>query len=352
VWGIYLKKVEIESFVKSFLIFFLSQLILSSGLFFMEYKRELKSLDELIFSEMRICSFDLECPKYTIDFAPLEREKLYKLHKTDARLSAFFTISGASQNALEIYLPRVKYEQELALLKSRVVVEYLFVVFILIILSVVFALYTLWPLRNALRLTEEFIKDILHDYNTPLATLRLNASMLKEEIGESKKLQRIENSVQNILNLQGNLRAYLHNHKSQKSSFALKHFIEERVALLQGSSKNREFFIDIEDVVLTTNQEAFARIIDNLLSNALKYAEGSVVIRIEYRATLLKIVDNAKGIKNPSRVFERFYKEQERGVGIGLHIVKKLSDSLGIKISLESEVGVGTTFFLELKALL
>jgi two-component system, OmpR family, sensor kinase len=66
---------------------------------------------------------------------------------------------------------------------------------------------------------------------------------------------------------------------------------------------------------------------------------------------LLNIIDSGKGIKNPKRIFERFYKEQDRGIGIGLHIVKKLCDELGIKIGVQSILESGTTFSLDLSKL-
>ena len=347
-----MKKVELESFVKSFLIFFISQALLSGALFFMEYTKEVKTLDERLFSEMRICSFDLVCPDYEIDFAPIDKTKLYKLHKTKSRVSTYFNISGSAENALEIYLPRETYEAQHSALKIDVFINFLFVLLVFLLLSVLFAFYTLAPLKNALHLTEEFIKDILHDFNTPLSTLRLNASMLKEEVGESKKILRIENAIQNILNLQSNLKAYLSNHEAQKKHFYLDTFIEKRVLSLESSYKNIHFEVDVAQKELFTNEDAFQRVIDNLLSNAAKYTQNDAFIKIELEGTVLKIIDNGKGIKNPHKVFERFYKEQERGIGIGLHIVKKLCEELGVKISLESELGSGTTFFLDIEELL
>jgi len=346
-----LKKVELESFVKSFLIFFISQAILGSALFFMEYKKEVKALDESLFSEMRICSFDLVCSDYEIDFSPLDNDLLYKLYKTDEKISAYFTIPGATENALEIYLPKEKYLLQVDSLTMSMIMNFLLLLVVLLILSILFATYTLSPLKNALHLTEEFIKDILHDFNTPLSTLRLNTSMLKSEIGESKKLVRIENSIQNILNLQSNLKVYLSNHKAQNRHFYLTEFMKKRVALLESSYKDMTFIVDVKNIELYTNEEALQRVIDNLLSNAAKYSKVDAKVEILLRGDILQIKDNGKGIKNPKRVFERFYKEQDRGIGIGLHIVKKLCDELKIDISLESKIGLGTSFFLNIKEL-
>jgi signal transduction histidine kinase len=161
---------------------------------------------------------------------------------------------------------------------------------------------------------------------------------------------RIEKSVQTILNLQSNLRAYLSNHQAQKESFYLKTLLQVRVELLESSYKNIKFFIEIPaNIQIETNREAFVRVIDNILSNASKYNKKNGSVTLRYKNAILEIEDTGKGIKNPKKVFQRFYKEQERGIGIGLHIVQKLCDELGIALSLSSQLGVGTLLKLSLK---
>ena len=350
-WGICLKKVEKESLLKSFVLFFLSQTLLVSALFFVEYNKEVQTLDETIFSDMRICSFNLQCKDYEIDFVKKQNYELYKLYKNPDELSSYFTIPGSNNNYLKIYLTRDNYAQKIQNIQSKIIKVFFIVEFVVLILSILFSLYALAPFKNALNLTEEFIKDILHDFNTPLSTLRLNVSMLKKEVPKSSKIQRIENSVQSILNLQTNLRAYLHSHQTQKEQLQLKSFLNDRVELLRSNFQTIEFVIKNVDMTLYVNQEAFRRIVDNLLSNAAKYnkANGKVILSLD--GNNLVIQDTGKGIKNPKRVFERFYKEQERGIGIGLHIVKKLCDELDIGISLDSKVDEGTTFYLDLSKL-
>lgn len=66
------------------------------------------------------------------------------------------------------------------------------------------------------------------------------------------------------------------------------------------------------------------------MSNACKYNTRNGKITIITRANKVIISNDSHGVKNPSKVFERFYKEGERGLGIGLHIVDKLSNQLGI----------------------
>lgn len=347
-----MKKVELESFVKSFFLFFLSQTLLVGVLFFIYYNKEMQTLDESIFSKMRVCSYSLRCKEFDIGFVPAKKYERYKLYKDDKALSSYFPIPQATKNDLKIFLPIKKYFQEVKKLKRDVTVKFAGVLLVILILSALFSLYALYPLKNALELTEEFIKDILHDFNTPLATLRLNVAMLKKEVGSNSKIKRIENSVQTILNLQANLRAYLNAHVAQKEEFLLKEFLEERVAQLGANYRHISFSVAVGDnVILATNKDSFTRIIDNLLTNAAKYNKQNGSVSIKQEGILLKIEDTGKGIQNPKRVFERFYKEQERGIGIGLHIVEKLCQELDIAISLESEVGKGTVFTLDLSKL-
>lgn len=348
VWGMYLKKVEIKSLLKSFILFFVSQSLLLGALFFFEYNKEIKSLDESLFNEMRVCSYDLRCDDFSIDFVPKDKFELYKLYKNEKGLSAYFSIGGSQKNSLKIHYVKEKYAQSISALKKDLVVNYFIVIVVIALLSAIFSVYTLSPLRNALKMTEEFIKDILHDFNTPLSTLRLNLSMLKDEVGENKKISRIENTVQNILNLQSNLRSYLSNHDLQKDTFELQTFIEERVSLLEKNYKKVSFIVDIEQMTLHLNRDSFVRVVDNILSNAAKYNKVNGEVKIVLEGNKLIISDTGKGIKNPKKIFERFYKEQERGIGIGLHIVKKLCDEMHIKISVESELDIGSRFILVL----
>ena len=320
-----------------------------SALFFLNYQKEKQTLDEQIFSQMRICSFSLQCKEFGIDFVPKKDQELYKLYKNKTEVSSYFTIPNSQKNYLKIYLPYERYQAQLMQIKKQLILIFIIVLLVISILSGLFSLYALRPLRDALLLTEEFIKDILHDFNTPLSTLRLNIAMLSKECAESPKLKRAQNAVENILSLQSNLRSYLHAHASQKEHFLLHKTVEERLDLIAANYPNLIFKAEIPaDVALDTNKDAFVRILDNLLSNAAKYNQKNGSVTLRYTTKRLTIEDTGKGIQNPKRIFERFYKEQERGIGIGLHIVKKLCDELGIVIAVESEVAKGTKFILDL----
>ena len=299
---------------------------------------------------MRVCSFDLKCNNFTIDFVPIEKQELYKLYKNDKGLDSYFPIFDAQSYYLNFHLPKKDYDKSLEHIFSKMIKLYFATLFVIFIFSILFSIYALYPLRSALLLTQEFIKDILHDFNTPLSSLQINSYMLKRDVGENEKITRIEQSIQNILALQENLKAYLFNYEQTKESLELSSFLKQRVELIEKNFPDIAFNIEVEKTTLEINKSALSRICDNIISNAAKYNKknGTILLKYDTRKKLLSIEDSGKGIANPSKIFNRFYKEQERGIGIGLHIVKKLCDELKIGIDVKSKVGVGTTFTLQL----
>ncbi|MDB2405473.1 HAMP domain-containing histidine kinase [Arcobacteraceae bacterium] len=348
-----MSKVELESFFKSFILFFISLGILISFLFYINYTKNIQTLDEKLFSQMRICSYDLNCKQFYIDFIHNDKQEQYKLYKNSNGLTSYYPIPNSVKNIMSISLNSEKYTQELKTLQKEALYYYFIFLAVIFILSILFSIYSLYPLRNALILTKEFIKDILHDFNTPLSSIRLNTSMLKSEIGENSKLSRIEQSMENVINLQQQLRYYLQNYTSQKESFDLQESIKNKLGILEKNYPNITFINNTQELTLFTNKEAFNRILDNILTNAAKYnkKDGKVEISLSKNSYELIIEDTGIGIQNTKRIFDRFYKEQTRGIGIGLHIVKKLCEELNISIKVESQINIGTKFILNISEL-
>lgn len=348
-----MKKAETESFIKSFLVFFISLALLSALVIYYEYTKKRLAIELSVFNEMKLCSFDLKCTQFTFDFVPLQTNTLYELQQDSKGLYALFSIPGSDKYALKLHYAQQQYEALLHDTKKSMLQTYLFTLAILALLSTLFSFYSLYPLRKALRLTQEFSRDILHDLNTPLASLRLNVSRLQLPQSETKKLQRIEQSIQTIISLGDNLRSYLEGHVLQSTHLELHALLQERISIIQRLYPHISFTLSPETLKITVNPDAITRIIDNLLSNAAKYnnEHGSVTVTIDAKTAQLSLQDTGKGIANPDKIFDRFYKEHERGLGIGLHIVKKLCDELAIAICVQSTLGEGSLFTLDLNAL-
>jgi len=322
-------------------------------LFYFEYQKEIRQYEERLFTKMRLCSMDLNCPKFQIDFV-VKQEGIttYRLYKKDQNLQAFFPISRSSQHLLAITLPKNAYTEALFKIKKTLLIQFFSFLIVVALLSILFSWYALSPLRNALHLTQEFVKDILHDFNTPLSTMRLNGAMLEKEFPHNKKIARIQQSISTILDLEKNLRLYLDNHSFAKEHFSLKTLLQERIHFI-AEQKEIVWKVALQEQEVYTHKDGMTRIIDNLLSNAVKYTPKSgAKIEVYLQDGKLVIADNGKGIENPKKIFERFYKEQDRGMGIGLHIVKKLCDRMGISIEVYSVVGKGSRFLLDLRGII
>jgi two-component sensor histidine kinase len=348
-----LKKHEIESLIKSFLLFFISQGLFLTLIFYLDYQQKVLDLQQHVFTKIRLCSYDLACPEYKIDFKPKKDRKELFLYEVPEGLEVYFPVPNSKEYFMSLTYPMESYEK-----KKREIVKvgsykFLFLLFIVAFLSLLFSFYALYPMKRALGTIEEFIKDILHDFNTPISSIVLNSSLLKKDKVNEEKVFRIQKSTENILALQENLKACLLNLQSQKEEFEVTRLIERKKASLQKIYPQIVWKLDRTPLYLTTNKNAFDRIISNILSNAAKYNghEWRITTTIDSEKKTLTIEDTGVGIKNPEKVFNRFYTEDAHGTGIGLHIVKKLCDELGIKIEVISKRQECSCFILHLGAL-
>ena len=108
--------------------------------------------------------------------------------------------------------------------------------------------------------------------------------------------------------------------------------------------------------VVKADEESLLQILGNLVDNAIKYTPsgGEINIRCQQdlSETLIEVSDTGIGIapKHHERLFERFYRVDKArsrelgGTGLGLAIVKHLCQAMGGSVSVESELGQGTTF--------
>ena len=321
---------------------------LISVIIFQQYKNEKRILDNKIQTQMKLCSYTMKCDEFNLDFIPTqEDQETNHLYKNEGVYS-YFTVPTVDEYLMKVSLTQKKYKVKISLIKKNLIYDMLFLSFIIIIISLLFSMYALKPLKKALNLNEEFVKDILHDFNTPIASMVINFKLLKKEIGENRKIARLENNIETILTLQKNLQTFLKGINTQKEEFNLLDLLEKRVQYFNVLYADVSYDLKMKSMLLLVNKDAFSRIIDNILSNAGKYNIANGTVNIVLEDEMLIIQDSGIGIKDPSKIFERFYREQERGIGIGMHIVKKLCDELFIDIKIESVEGKGTKIMLDL----
>ena len=316
--------------------------------FWNEYQVKKIEIEEKIHIEMKLCAYTIQCEGLKTDFVDKEENKEENILYQDGDFYSYFKVPTSEKYLMKVMYPRENYVPRVEKLESKLFKRFWFYSIFAAIVSFLFAIYALMPLQRALRLNEEFVKDILHDFNTPISSMLINLKIFKREIGENQKIQRLENNIQSILSLQDNLRIFLKGVPAQSEIFSLNELLQNRVHYFEVLYPDVKYKILIDKTMLNTNKDAFTRIMDNLLSNAGKYNIANGDVNIVLQGSSLSVHDTGKGIKKPDKVFDRYYKEQDRGIGIGLHIVKKLCDELRIPISIQSKENEGTKVGLTL----
>lgn len=213
------------------------------------------------------------------------------------------------------------------------------------------------PMRDSIMLLDRFIKDTTHELNTPLSSILANIEMMDTDVmGEKnkKKLARINIAARTVSLLYKDL-TYLTLGQEKENideEIDIKELIYDRAEYFSvlAQSKQIECNLDMEEAKITMDRPKFTMVIDNLISNALKYNIRNGIIGIKLREGMLVIWDTGIGI-NKEKIpfmFDRYsrFNESEGGFGIGLSIVKQILDEYKISIEVESQEGKGTSMVL------
>jgi len=349
--GIFLKNYEKESLRKNFLVFFILLEVLLVLLFVERYHTKKQEKKQDIYQTMQVCSYTLKCKQFTFDFAPKKIQKRNLLYDNDG-LYSYFDIPQSEKFYIKISYSSSAYSHMLKGLQYTHIIQFTLMSIVLFLLALFFTFYSLQPIRNALKLNDEFIKDILHDFNTPITSMVLNIRMHTKKYGYTPFLKRTSLSIDTIVQLQDNLKSFLHNSPSHNMQVNINILAKERLEFIKNIYPRLTFiFEESNPLIRITNKELLTRILDNILSNAAKYNKTNGIVTMIIKGTIVQIKDTGKGIKNIEKSLQRYQKEQTRGLGLGLHIVQKLTHELNIEINIQSQENIGTSFILDFKHL-
>lgn len=339
-----IKLSERESLLKSFALFFLVILIFLTFIFYYYYKVEKEHIQKELVLEMKNYSLFFDDDRFDIDIISLKKndDMFYELYFDKKYIYILIPLQESRKNALKVFYPKKNYHTLLHDIKISLLRQFLLLSFISIFISILFSFYVLRPLRHSLKLLDVFIKDIIHDLNTPLTSILINLKMMDTNNEEVKS---ITSSAKTISMLHQNLDAYLKEVTFEKEKFYLEEIIKEQVTFFSSMYDYLTWEVDIENLVIKSDKNALTRVIYNLLNNACKHNTSNGFVKIKVKQNILSISNSSyDGIKNPSKVFERFYKENNRGMGIGLHIVEKLCTQLEIEKKLEVKNNIVTIY--------
>jgi signal transduction histidine kinase len=220
---------------------------------------------------------------------------------------------------------------------------------------------------QALQAQRRFVADASHELRTPLTTIRGNIALLQrvppisepdrvavldDMSDESERMSRLVNDLLVLARADAG-------RPLRTDSVPVKPLIDDVCRKARALSPNHVVACDnVQDVVVAGDADALKQVLLILLDNALKFTplQGSIMIAtttVDQRVAI-RVQDTGVGIASSAlpHIFERFYRGDSSrtggGAGLGLAIAKALVDGQHGSLSVTSELGVGTTFTLEL----
>ena len=256
--------------------------------------------------------------------------------------------------AMYIVIEIVDDEEWLGFVKMKVIIYG--VVFFLILLFAGYFLLNLLlkPMRESIYLLNRFIKDTTHELNTPVSSILTNIEMMDEERlneKDAKRIKRIDIASRTISNLYNDLTYIALGNQivSKDEHVNLTLLVKERAEYFKAiaSVRSLECILDLDKkVTLFIDKAKITRVIDNLISNAVKYNKKGSFIKVTLKEGFLSIEDGGIGIEADkiSQIYDRYvrFNDSEGGFGLGLNIVNEIANEYDLKLEIKSKLGIGT----------
>ncbi|MGN1003233.1 MAG: ATP-binding protein [Oscillospiraceae bacterium] len=219
-------------------------------------------------------------------------------------------------------------------------------------------------------LRTDFIANVSHELKTPLAVMQNYGTLLQQpDLPEEKRLEyarAVTDASRRLADLIGNILKLNKLENQQIFPAAAEYDLSEQICeCLLGyedvwERKGVNIETDIDDgVTVRSDSELLALVWSNLFSNALKFTPEGGTVRVSLKRedgrAVVRVADTGCGISRDvgKRIFDKFYQgdpsHAAQGNGLGLALVRRIIDITGSEISVESEVGKGSTFTVRLR---
>ncbi len=224
-------------------------------------------------------------------------------------------------------------------------------------------------LKKADRLKDEIVQNVSHELRTPLTFVKSYVELLLDESAgpltneQRKHLEIVIQKTQVVTRLVGDIMSLqqaeqpLYKREAVSLTEVARQAIQGCAATANqaGLTLAEEFPDDL--LLVSGDQDRLQQVFDNLLGNAIKFSPdgGQIGVTVEDAGTMVRASISDQGIGIPpeeqDRIFDRFYqvngsaRRRFGGAGLGLAIVKRILEAHEGKIWVESEVGVGSTFY-------
>ncbi len=225
--------------------------------------------------------------------------------------------------------------------------------FIFSLLGLILGRLFIAPMRESMERMNQFIQDTTHELNTPISTILTNIEML-DTFGKCEKnaeLQRIEIASKTLSHIYDDL-TYLnfdHDYYRNIESINVSDFIRERMVYFSIMAENKRLKVEMnidDDVIIEIDKNDLMRLVDNLISNAIKYNKQEGVLKLRLTKKFFSVSDTGIGIRRRDldTIVCRFKRsnKSEGGFGVGLDIVNQVVENYGFVLDIHSKEEKGT----------
>ncbi len=236
-------------------------------------------------------------------------------------------------------------DKEIESLKHRIFlflfISFIFIVIIAFLLGKIF----LKPMKDSIKSLENFISDATHEINTPISSVLINIELLKELYPDFRKieeLKKIESATFRISKVFKDLSFIKLNHNQNKEIIKVdvEKVLQERIEFFSTFIQNKKIklSLSVEPMQLDIDIEDLIRLLDNLISNAIKYTKPNNNIDIMLNQDFFEVINDGE-IKNSKKITDKFFRENkdEGGFGLGLYIVKKICNYYSFSLSISTK---------------
>ena len=297
------------------------------------------------------------------DFECKNINKGKNVNLIDGKVAIFEKIQYMEDNATDelaradIFLVGKNINGEILSLQISTTLKAAFFLFALLFVAFYLAKLSLRPLYEKIDTLNRFIKDSTHEINTPLSVISMSIETADLDNLNERNLKRFNNislaakSLNNIYDALVHLSFNL-DKPGKKELIDLNLLTTQRLNYFSPFFAKRGLKIDtsLKPSFINADLEDVSKILDNLLSNASKYAAPNSKVRITLEPNFFSISNLGHGISKEQQlqIFDRYtrFNDDQGGFGIGLNLVKECCKKNGITVKCTSELDGETTFLL------
>ncbi len=242
-----------------------------------------------------------------------------------------------------------------------------------IFIGQVIVLKNITPFKELDFAKTNFIATVSHELKTPISSIKMSVQLLENkqtgEVNEEQKqlIDSIKDDSNRLLKITGELlnlsqveTGNIQLNIQQGSPYKILQYAMEAVRI-QAEQKQIQLVPEVDENLpeVKADTEKTAWVLINFLTNAIRYSleESKIVIGVKKELTgvLFSVKDEGKGIESRYRekIFDRYFQvpgSAKTGTGLGLAISKEFIEAQGGRIGVDSEIGMGSTFYFNLNS--